>query len=255
MTNLHVLQTKLNGDNPINQTERYRETSDRYKLIRTDKVIEVFQDNGLSVVDTSFAKTRDKEREGFQKHMVIFSADNLKTNDGQLQLLLTNSHDGSSSYQLDLGFFRRVCANGIIDGQTESTVRIRHTGRALDRLDEAVRYQLDRLPLIAAKIDAMSNVDLNTFDQLLLTRLAAELRIGKDNIGFVERVQPIRPEDAKNDLWTVFNRVQEKVIRGGLQYTDNNDNYKKTRKITSINSVIKLNKGLWNIAENFLKAA
>ena len=62
--------------NPITQTEKFSKVTDKYKLIRTDKVIEVFQDNGLEIIGQSISKVRNADKDGFQKHLVGFSNNN-----------------------------------------------------------------------------------------------------------------------------------------------------------------------------------
>lgn len=42
------------------------------------------------------------------------------------EIILLNSHDGSSSYQMLLGLFRQVCANGLIYVDVLGEVRVLH---------------------------------------------------------------------------------------------------------------------------------
>ena len=44
------------------------------------------------------------------------------------EIILLNSHDGSSSYQMIPGMFRFVCTNGMICGQTFGEIRVPHKG-------------------------------------------------------------------------------------------------------------------------------
>ena len=244
-------------NNPIYQTEKVSSLTDRYQLIRTDKVLEVFQDNGLQIDGKSFTKSRTPDLQGFKKHLISFSNPNLSTGDGQLQLLLTNSHDGSSSFQLDLGFFRFACANGLISGQADTCIKIRHTKNCLNKLDEAIRYQLDRLPQVSAAVDRWKQIDLSNSQIEAITVAATRLRKPTKHIlHSINRPFPKRPEDRADNLWTIFNRLQELVIRGGLTYTiynleEKRLEEKRTRKVTSIDTVKHLNKELWNIAETY----
>ena len=253
-----------NEKNPINNVDRFEKVTDKYKLIRTDKVIEVFKDNGLNVIGESIANTRKPEKIGFQKHLVAFSNDQLNHGSEQLQLLLTNSHDGSSSYQLDLGAFRFACANGLVHGDVESTIKIRHVGNCLDRLDEAIRYQLDRLPNIAAKIEQLKQFDLTPEQIYDFTLKASKIRCNNDNINRILVVKTKRFEDHSDNVWTVFNKIQEACLRGGLSYFDPEaeckrtktiGKWKKTRKLTGVSAVTKINKELWSLAESYCKVA
>jgi len=63
----------------------------------------------------------------------------------------------------------------------------------------------------------------------------------------------VRREDGAQDAWTVFNRVQEGLIRGGAKirsYSERNPRgaTRKARAIGSISSVVKTNRDLWDLA-------
>lgn len=256
---MHIYTNYNSEVNPINATTASNKVSDKYQLIRTDKVIEVFQDNGLQVVGQSFGKPRNQENIGFQKHLTAFSDDKYNIGEEQLQLLLKNSHNGTSSFQLDLGCFRFACANGLVVGSSESSVSIRHTKNALDKLDKAIQYQLDRLPYIATKIIDFKNYQVEPDKLPVLVGALASIRAGQV-VTKLGKISIKRTEDSANNgtfnLWQVFNVIQELSIKGGLVYFDNEKNeWKKTRKISSVDKVIKLNKELWNVAEHFKTAA
>jgi hypothetical protein len=42
------------------------------------------------------------------------------------EIILLNSHDGSSSYQMLPGYFRAICTNGLVCGQSFGEVRVPH---------------------------------------------------------------------------------------------------------------------------------
>ncbi len=79
-------------------------------------------------------------------------------------------------------------------------------------------------------------------------------RWGKDRYVDIEELLTIRRSaDKGSDLWTVFNRVQEGMIRGGLNtYTKDERGrikYNKTRAVKSIDENLKVNKMLWSLTE------
>jgi hypothetical protein len=55
-----------------------------------------------------------------------------------------------------------------------------------------------------------------------------------------------------DDLWRVFNVVQEKYIRGGVRVSNNKGKTPKMRKIDSIIVQNKINTQLWELAEEIL---
>jgi hypothetical protein len=57
--------------------------------------------------------------------------------------------------------------------------------------------------------------------------------------------------DMGNDLWAVFNRVQEKLVNGGFNY----NNGRKTRKVRALKNFtadMQFNGKLWELAESYL---
>jgi hypothetical protein len=72
----------------------------------------------------------------------------------------------------------------------------------------------------------------------------------------------LRQDDTAQDLYTVFNLAQERLIRGQVQYKVTQKNEQgidvikdvTLRKLGSISKQIKLNKEAWNIASQLIAA-
>jgi hypothetical protein len=62
-------------------------------------------------------------------------------------------------------------------------------------------------------------------------------------------LEPKREGDEGDSLWKVFNVVQEKFIRGGVQYTTPRGRKSSIRGLKNIMAVNKMNTKLWEIAE------
>lgn len=62
-------------------------------------------------------------------------------------------------------------------------------------------------------------------------------------------LQPRRVEDKKEDLWTVYQRLQENLIKGGLSGRTAKGKRARTRSVNGIDGDIKLNKALWVMAD------
>ncbi len=60
-----------------------------------------------------------------------------------------------------------------------------------------------------------------------------------------------REEDKPNTLWNVFNVVQEKFVRGGIQYTSNGGRKTGLKSLNNIMNVNTVNTKLWEIAEQY----
>ena len=65
-------------------------------------------------------------------------------------------------------------------------------------------------------------------------------------------LEPTRDEDKGNDLWKVFNIVQEKVTQGGFSAALRGAKVRKVRKIKSFEKDLKVNKELFQLATSLL---
>ncbi len=69
-------------------------------------------------------------------------------------------------------------------------------------------------------------------------------RITKEQV-----LQPRRWADKKDDLWTVYQRLQENLIKGGLSGRNAKGKRARTCSVNGIDGDIKLNKALWVMTE------
>lgn len=233
--------------------QKFHTLTDRYKLAKTRDIIDYIVSLGFQM-DTFVAnKTRKKERVGFQKHRAIFSSPLMKaTADGIPQLLLTNSHDGTTCIELQLGFWRGLCANGLVFGTSiAAPIKIRHSGEGMQKkLEDAITLMVQQAEKIAESIDKLKAVTLTPAQVVEFQRSALELRLGAKVDSFTMPIK--RKEDAALDVFTVMNVVQENLIRGGAtaQYTkDGKTNNKAVRKLQSIQAQTEINVQLWEMAE------
>ena len=62
-------------------------------------------------------------------------------------------------------------------------------------------------------------------------------------------LMPRRFDDRRPDLWSVFNRTQENLTKGGLHGRSANGRRQQTRPVQGIDSDIRLNRALWLLAD------
>lgn len=87
-----------------------------------------------------------------------------------------------------------------------------------------------------------------------LANAALKYRFGEDYqpVTVSQLLTPRRREDYSDDLWTVYQRVQENLMKGGLSGRTAQGKSSRTRAVTGIDGDVKLNRALWIMAENML---
>lgn len=237
------------------------EVSDRYAFVPTSEVVDELREAGWfpSFVAQSASKTSAGDL--VAKHQVRFrqpGAGNIQhLNDSVFEICLTNSHDRSSGFQLDAGLFRKVCDNGLIVKDSNfGGVSIRHVSNAPELVAEAAENLTHEVPRLAELVDEWSTIQLDHKTQLLLANRGRELRWGQATPVTPGRLlNPHRYADNGSDLWSVFNRVQENLLKGGQRGRASTGRRMTTRGIGSIDVGRKLNQDLWAVASEIAAAA
>ena len=183
--------------------------------------------------------------------------------DSYPRIILTNSHDGFNSFKFMVGLFRLVCSNGLILCSDEMVnMSIRHINYSFEALRTVVSSAIEQIPYIVNTMNTMKNTKLSEAEKKELATAVVKIRkdveddekFSIDEATVMDILEPVRDEDNSDDLWTVFNICQEKMIKGGFQSTGKNDKARKQRKITSIKKDIDYNQRLWEIAMRFMPA-
>lgn len=235
--------------------EAHESRGERYAFIPTIDVIDGLRQNGFQPYEVRQTRVRDQSKRDFTKHMVRLRHPDAAGSGSEVpEIILINSHDGTSSYQLLSGFFRFVCSNGLIAGDVQNDIRVRHSGRVVDDVIEGATRVLDNLELANESIETFKSISLLPQEQLLLANSAIQLRWGESAPVKPERVLAARRWDDKaSDLWTTFNRVQENLLKGGVSGRSANGRRTTTRAVGGVNENVKLNRALWSLADGMAK--
>lgn len=237
--------------------EKHESRSERYAYIPTSEVLNALRKEGFSPFMVCQAKSRDASKREHTKHMLrLRHATQINSAEAN-EIILLNSHDGSSAYQMMSGMFRFVCANGLICGETMNDVRVRHSRNAVDNVIEGAFRVLDDFEQIGHQRDGMKALTLNAGEQQAFAHAALALKYDTEVAPAPVTEQQIltakRIEDRSNDLWTTFNRVQEHLIDGGLRGRTATGQVRQTRPVTGIDQSVKLNRALWILSQEMQK--
>lgn len=236
--------------------------SDRYAYIPTRDLVAGMRAEGFLPVKVSQAKARAEDRAGHAKHLIRFRREEQLGAAEAREVVIVNSHDGSSGFRLMAGLYRLVCSNGLIVGQTDNEIRLRHSGNAVGQVIEGAYSIVKDFDRVTEQIDAMKSLTLQPEQRLAFGHAALALRFDDAANAGIKPDQIVRPrriEDQRPDLWTTFNVAQENIIRGGLRgwRQDANGRHRRatTREVGGIDQNVALNRGLWILAAEMQKLA
>lgn len=238
--------------------------SDRYVSLHTSDLLPVFADYGYEPVQAAQRRARTASPE-HAHHMIAFAKPLAVTGadaDGfRPEVVLYNSHDGTGAVRLFAGAFRFICSNGIIAGEGFAS-RTYHN-KSLLAFEDMLRGTLDNLPKMMERIEHLRTVtlDMDTMEDMAIrcTKARWDMYDQQEKGSYAtastvrDVLQPQRIEDCYSDAWTVFNRIQENVLRGNAtikSITDKGNTMRKARPVNSIKEHVRINAELWDIAES-----
>ncbi|CAI2065248.1 Domain of uncharacterised function (DUF932) [Serratia fonticola] len=231
--------------------DKHQSRSSRYTYIPTITLLDRLREEGFEPFFACQTRVRDLDKREHTKHMLRLRRAGQITHKEVQEIILLNSHDGSSSYQMLPGWFREICSNGLVCGQSFGEIRVPHKGDIAGQVIEGAYEVLGIFDRIEESRESMLALTLTLEHQRALAHAALTYRYGEEHHPVTESqiLMPRRWEDKKDDLWTTFQRVQENLTKGGLNGRSAQGKQARTRAINGIDSDIKLNRALWVMAE------
>ena len=226
--------------------------SDKYVFVPTMDILDNFQKQGWEL--SSVKQT------GLGVHGVhelrLRNGGLPKVGDCLVEAIIRNSHNGIATFSVSAGLHRLVCSNGLtVPTSLSESFNLRHQRFDLDEVKQLTESFAERLPIIQSSVDRMMTKVLTTPEKIQFVKQAINTRWKTGTVPATFDVMaimyPKREEDNKNDLWTVFNVVQENFIRGGLEYTSSRGRKTSSKGLKSIMAVNQVNTKLWDLAEQF----
>lgn len=267
----------MHGDQPLTEDQmrgsapsifaegKHASRSERYTYIPTIEVLRGLRKEGFEPFMVAQGQSRTEGRAQYTKHMIrMRHAGQAQSRPEANEIILINSHDGASSYQMLAGVFRFVCCNGLVVGDVVEDIRIPHKGSIQGEVIEGAFRVLDRFEVVSEHTEAMKALQLEPAEELAFATAALALRYGEQSVELTggHRPAPVtasqltgarRSADVGNSLWHTLQRVQENVIRGGLAGRSAQGRKLQTRPVASIDRGVSLNRALWTLAEEMRK--
>lgn len=233
--------------------------SQRYSHIPTAAVLAELRKEGFEPFMVCQTRTRQENRRDYTKHMLRLrhasQIDGAEAN----EVILLNSHDGTSSYQMLAGMFRFVCQNGLVCGDTFADMRVLHKGNVIDDVIEGAYEVMQGFERVQRSRDAMRAITFDDREAEVFARAALMLKYDDSGkappITESQVLRPRRFDDSGSDLWSIFNRVQENLTKGGLSARTANGRRQRTRPVHGIDQSVRLNRALWVLADGMRQLA
>lgn len=228
--------------------------SQRYAYIPTATVLTELRKEGFQPFMVTQTRTRHEDRRDYTKHMIrLRHASQINARGEANEIILLNSHDGTSSYQMLAGMFRFVCSNGLVCGDTVADVRVPHKGDVAGQVIEGAYQVLHGFDRALESRESMQAITLDEGEAEVFARAALSLKYDDPDkpapITESQILMPRRFDDRRPDLWSVFNRTQENLTKGGLHGRSANGRRQQTRPVQGIDSDVRLNRALWLLAD------
>ena len=227
--------------------------SDKYVFVPTMDILENFEREGWEL-----ASAKQVGRGIHSVHELRLRNGELpKVGDTLVEAIIRNSHNGMASFRVSAGLHRLVCSNGLtVPTALAESFNIRHSRFDLDEVKRLTESFAGKLPKIEGSVKRMMEREMTIDEKIEFVRKSVGIRFGQDKVlnelQIVGLLTPNRDEDQGDDLWTTFNVVQEKYIRGGIETTSQRGRRTKLRGLENIRAVNQVNTKLWTLAEEML---
>jgi hypothetical protein len=140
-----------------------------------------------------------------------------------------------------------ICSNGIVAGEGFKS-RMLHNSSTVRNFETLITSTAARLDDLQGSIDNMRSRTMSSSDALEFIKVGAQFRWKEDRITdntIKDIMTPRRLMDDQPDVWSIYNRLQEGLIRGGVRVGPEN---RKARAIGSIQQNLRINQDLWDMA-------
>lgn len=230
----------------------------RYKHVNTGELISKFQTHGWEPTKIVVMRKRSEANLPFAKHVIKLEHKDLRNDEYARQIIITNSHDGSCGLRFDIGLLRFACANGLVIGSSFGGFSFRHVGSSLDvAVRESVEELNEHFTKVNDVVEQMRQTHLPFLEEQRLAFAASSLRPSAVVSDSSYLLRCNRPEDKDNNLWVVYNKIQENLLKGNFKRIDNRtrSGSRKARAVKSTSESMRINRELWDLATSYLDVA
>jgi hypothetical protein len=239
-------------------TNAHPDTSNRYTFVPTYKIIDHFAQFGWKPVFANQVKSKKSNKYG--KHTIRFAKKEgrLEVDEYIEEIVYHGSHDRTFPVQMNMGLYRCFCENQCVTVDSEfMSFNHKHINFTFEEIENLVKVAIKQFSKLSRKVELYKTIELTEVEQNKFAYIAKNAHWGEESQVNPELLlEARRPQDEGNDLWHVFNRIQESITKGGLKYQAVSEKTGKvrnrsTRQIKNIVRDLNINKELWTIMQAF----
>ena len=226
--------------------------SKRYSFVPTIDIMEKFTNEGWELKSVK------------QNGTGLYGVHELRFRNGELpavgdtlvEAIVKNSHNGMTTLSVSAGLHRLVCSNGLtVPTSTAEQFNVRHMGFDSEEVKRLTESFATKLPIIQNSVDKMMDRMLTEGEKIDFAKSASIIKWGMGSVPYLDYEELITPQrlgDNNDDLWTTFNILQERFVRGGLEYRSQTGRKTSLKGLKSIMATNQMNTKLWELAETFV---
>lgn len=247
--------------------------SENYRHITTSDVVQHLMLQGWQLDKAGESRiTRAKREAGlapYVAHAVTLRHPDFQVGQrlklGQIvpNIMIGGSHNRTTAFWMNGGLYRCICDNQAVVGMSTFAARFKHQGnftRLMDNIYKSVELIVSKANVLTETVDRWSSLTLSTEQRHELYRRVIMLRpettgrsLALTNLDVFDERR--RPQDGGNDLFTVFQVMQEHTMRGhrGFVTLPNGGGANRTisRGIGGVNAFVDINRAMWDLTETY----
>lgn len=235
----------------------HQDRTEKYEKYSTIELVDALRGEGFEVTDCFAQKSRVSGIHA--RHCLRLShvdyLNETKPGEYRPEVVMVNSHDGSTTLRIMAGIFRLVCSNGCISMSSHfASEKIKHFGHTMEEAIAAtIRVGLHSSTTLVDSINRMKTANLTEKQQKEMAKAAARIRFATEDDSKLENTEYLlntrRHEDnVEPTVWNTFNVLQENCIKGGQAVSVTG---RIMKPVTNVKNNILINQRLWNLAEEY----
>lgn len=230
--------------------------SDRYSYVSTINLLLAFEKLGWFPHSSKQIGTSIYARHVVRLNNPSLGFMSLKDDKVKPQFVIDNSHNATSPAMGHIGLFRLVCTNGLMVAMPgmNTTIRLRHVGIEFEELKQLMEVIANQFVEIGKHITDMQQYTLNqdqkeNFVMKAIASREPHLYVKEDSsidypriktaVNPITILEPLRSEDKKDDLWTIFNLIQERLVKGQFERRSSSLEYSRKLSFYSFIEILK----------------